>query len=47
MKDYEIALMKERVNKMENLRINQNIKCPGVRKHLLRRIRNAESKLHS
>jgi hypothetical protein len=42
----KIALMKERLNRMENLRTSQNIKCPGVRKKLERQIRNAESQLN-
>ena len=41
MKDYEIALLKERLNRMENLKTDVNIKCPGVRKKTIRRLRNA------
>lgn len=40
-KNEKIALMKERLNRMENLKTEVNIKCPGVRKKLMRQLRNA------
>ena len=40
-KNEKIALMKERLNRMENLKTSANIKCPGVRKNLIRQLRNA------
>ena len=40
-KDQKVALLKERVNKLENR--SQNIKCPGVLKKLRRQLRNMEA----
>ena len=40
-KNEKVALMKERLNRMENLKTEVNIKCPGVRKKLMRQLRNA------
>lgn len=37
----KIAIMKERLNRMENLKTDVNIKCPGVRKKLIRQLRKA------
>ena len=39
-KDQKVALLKERVNKLENR--PQNAKCPGVLKKLRRQLRNME-----
>ena len=41
-REQKLALMKERVNKMENIKSLQNIKCPGVLKALKREIKNME-----
>lgn len=41
----KVALWKERLNRMENLKTEANIKSNGVKKHLIRRIRNAEAQL--
>ena len=40
-KEQKILIMKERLNRMENLKTEVNIKCPGVRKKLMRQLRNA------
>jgi hypothetical protein len=36
----KVALLKERINKLENR--PHNVKCPGVLKKLHRQLRNAE-----
>ena len=41
-REQKLALMKERVTKMENIKSLQNIKCPGVLKALKREIKNME-----
>ena len=41
-REQKLALMKERANKMENVKSLQNIKCPGVLKALKREIKNME-----
>lgn len=42
-KNEKLAIIRERLNRMENLRTSQNIKCPGVRKKLERQLRNADA----
>lgn len=46
-KNEKLALMKERLNRMENLKTDANLKSGGCRRKLMRQIRNAESEFHS
>ena len=39
----KVALMKERLNRMENSRAEINNKCPGAKRALKREIRNMEA----
>lgn len=43
----KLALMKERLNKMENSRAEMNNKCPGAKMALKREIRNMEAAIAS
>ena len=43
----KLALMKERLNKMENSRAEMNNKCPGAKMALKREIRNMEAAIVS
>ena len=43
----KFALMKERLNKMENSRAEMNNKCPGAKMALKREIRNMEAAIVS
>jgi hypothetical protein len=45
-KNEKLAIMKERLNRMENLKADANIKCGGCRRKLERQIRNAENQLN-
>ena len=42
-KNEKLAIMKDRLNKLQNKTIN--LKCPGVRKKLERKIRKAETEV--
>lgn len=46
IKNEKLAIMKERLNRMENLKTDVNIKCGGCRRKLTRQIRNTESQLN-
>ena len=43
----KVALMKERLNRMENIRAEINNKCPGAKRALKREIRNMEAAIAS
>ena len=42
-KEQKLALMKEKVNKLQNT--PKNLKCPGVLRKLRRQVRNLESSM--
>ena len=44
-REQKLAIMKERKNRMMNVKSVQNLKCGGVLKALTREIRNAEAAL--
>ena len=43
----KLALIKERLNRMENSRTEINNKCPGAKRALKREIRNMEAAIAS
>ena len=46
-REQKLAIMKERKNRMMNVKSVQNLKCGGVLKALTREIRNAEAALNA